>query len=133
MGETVPKNTDTHAFQPATVLSNFLFFLCLKLCYFSYYISQFVNMDRQRKGHFLSVSLFFSHYVKSAQIWNFIWSVFSCILTKYRKIRTRKNSAFGYFSHSAHILHFTLFASTLIEISFEVLFLNLGAFSAKNK
>ena len=28
------------------------------------------------------------------------WSVFSCIWTEYRKIRTRKSSVFGHFSHS---------------------------------
>ena len=30
----------------------------------------------------------------------FFWSVFSCIRTEYRKIRTRKNSVFGHFSRS---------------------------------
>ena len=39
--------------------------------------------------------------VKSVQIRSFFWSVFSCIRTEYRKIRTRKNSIFGYFSRSA--------------------------------
>ena len=42
------------------------------------------------------------HCVKSAQIWSFFWSVFSCIQTEYRKIRTRKNSVFGYFSRSVY-------------------------------
>ena len=28
------------------------------------------------------------------------WSVFSCIRTEYRKIRTRNNSVFGHFSRS---------------------------------
>ena len=31
---------------------------------------------------------------------NFFWSVFFCIQSKYRKIQTRKNSAFGHFSPS---------------------------------
>ena len=31
----------------------------------------------------------------------FFWSVFSCIRTEYRKIRTRKNSVFGHFLRSA--------------------------------
>ena len=30
----------------------------------------------------------------------FFWSVFSCIQSKYKKIRTRKNSVFGYFPRS---------------------------------
>ena len=43
----------------------------------------------------------FLHYVKSVKIRSFFRSVFSCIQTGYREIRTRKNSVFGYFSHSA--------------------------------
>ena len=41
------------------------------------------------------------HCVKSVRIRSFFWSVFSCIQTEYRKIRTRKNSVFRYFSPSA--------------------------------
>ena len=37
---------------------------------------------------------------KSAQIRSYFWSVFSCIQSEYRKIRTRNNSVFGYFSRS---------------------------------
>ena len=40
------------------------------------------------------------HCVKSVQIRSFFWSVFSCIQSEYRKIRTRKNSVFGHFSCS---------------------------------
>ena len=43
--------------------------------------------------------------VKSVQIRNFFWSVFSCIRTEYSKIRTRKNSTFGHFSRSVIILN----------------------------
>ena len=32
-----------------------------------------------------------THWVKSVQIRSFFWSVFSCIQSEYRKIRTRKN------------------------------------------
>ena len=32
----------------------------------------------------------------------FFWSGFSHIQAKYRKIQTRKNSAFGYFYHSVN-------------------------------
>ena len=38
-----------------------------------------------------------THCVKSVQIRSFLWSVFSCIRTEYRKIRTRKNSVFKHF------------------------------------
>ena len=38
------------------------------------------------------------HCVKSAQIRSYFWSVFSCIRTEYRKIRTRNNSVFGHYS-----------------------------------
>ena len=41
------------------------------------------------------------HYVKNVQIRSFFWSVFSCIWTEYRKIRTRKNCVFGHSTHSA--------------------------------
>ena len=34
------------------------------------------------------------HCVKSVQIRSYFWSVFFCIRTEYRKIRTRNNSAF---------------------------------------
>ena len=52
------------------------------------------------------------HCVKSVHIRNYFWSVFSCIRTEYedlvnlriqsecRKIQTRNNSIFGYFSRS---------------------------------
>ena len=40
------------------------------------------------------------HCVKSVQIRSFFWSVFPCIRTEYRKLRTRKNSAYGHFSRS---------------------------------
>ena len=40
------------------------------------------------------------HCVKSVQIRNYFWSVFSYIRTEYRKIRTRNNSVFGHFSSS---------------------------------
>ena len=35
------------------------------------------------------------HCVKSVQIQSYFWSVFSCIRSEYRKIRTRNNSTFG--------------------------------------
>ena len=41
-----------------------------------------------------------SHSVKRIQIRLFFWSVFSLIQPEYGKIRTRKNSVFGHFSHS---------------------------------
>ena len=40
------------------------------------------------------------HFVKTVQIRKIFWSVFSCIQSKYRKIRTRKNCVFGHFSLS---------------------------------
>ena len=41
------------------------------------------------------------HCMKSVQIRSFFWSVFFCIQSKYRKMRTRKCSVFGQFSRSA--------------------------------
>ena len=40
------------------------------------------------------------HCVKSVQIRSNFWSVFSCIQSKYRKIRIKNNSVFGHFSRS---------------------------------
>ena len=40
------------------------------------------------------------HCVKSVQIQSFFWSVFSCIRTEHRKIRTRRKSVFEHFSRS---------------------------------
>ena len=41
---------------------------------------------------------FWLHCVKTVQIQGYLWSIFSCIWTEYRKIRTRINSVFGHFS-----------------------------------
>ena len=40
------------------------------------------------------------HSVKSVQIQSYFWSVFSCVWTEYKNIRTRRNSIFGHFSCS---------------------------------
>ena len=40
------------------------------------------------------------HCLKSVQKRSFYWPLFSCIWTEFRKIRTRKKSAFGHFSRS---------------------------------
>ena len=44
--------------------------------------------------------LFRLHCVKSVQIRSYFWSVFTCIWTEYREIRTRNNSVLGHFSRS---------------------------------
>ena len=71
------------------------------------------------------------HCVKSIQIRNFFWFVFSCIWMNFRiqsecrKMRTRKNSVFGHFSHNGFLLkwfnnlyhcssHYKLFIRTLV-------------------
>ena len=60
------------------------------------------------------------HCVKSVQVRSFSWSIFSCILTKYRKIRARKNSLFGHFSSSESLKEgFCLFQSKT-RCSYEV-------------
>ena len=41
--------------------------------------------------------------MKSAQIQSYFWSVFFCIQSEYRKIRTRNNSVFGSFSRSSRM------------------------------
>ena len=74
-------------------------------------ISDFQNLkDKRSLPNFAS-----NHCVKSVQIRSFFWSLFSCIRTeyedllriqsKYRKIRTRKNSARGHFSSSEYYVN----------------------------
>ena len=48
------------------------------------------------------------HCVKRVQIWSFFWSMLSCIRTEYKKIRTRKNSAFGHFPRSVSLYNYIL-------------------------
>ena len=40
---------------------------------------------------------------------SYLWSVFSCIRTEYRKIQTRNNSVFGHFSRSAKAWEYNQF------------------------
>ena len=54
--------------------------------------------------------------VKSVQIWSYFWSVFSCIRSEYRKIRTRKNSVFGHFSCSEGYLKQSLGLKNYLKI-----------------
>ena len=50
-------------------------------------------------SYFGMVAFSFRHHcVKSVQIRSYFWSVFSCIQSEYRKIRTTNNSVFGHFS-----------------------------------
>ena len=49
-----------------------------------------------------------SHYVKRVEIRSFFRSVFSRIWTEYGKIRTRKNSVFGFFSRWVFTVLYTL-------------------------
>ena len=48
-----------------------------------------------------------NHCVKSVQIRSYFWSLFSCIRTECRKIRTRNNSVFGQFSRSEYFVEET--------------------------
>ena len=52
----------------------------------------------RNQRYFLSNSFTLKqHWRKNVQIQSYFWSVFSCIWTGYRKIRTRKNSVFSHF------------------------------------
>ena len=46
--------------------------------------------------------------VKNVQIRSCFWYAFSCFRTEYKKIRTRRNSAFGHFSRSVLINWFLM-------------------------
>ena len=48
-------------------------------------------------GNSLTAVSFFTNCVNTVQIWSYFWSVFYCIQSEYRKIRTRNNSVFGHF------------------------------------
>ena len=66
------------------------------------------------------------HCVKSVQMQRFFWSVFSCIRTEYRKIRTRKTSVFQHFSRS---ISNSSFGSWIIEdLTGDQVFLNVSDF-----
>ena len=54
------------------------------------------------------------HCAKSVQIGSYFWSVFFCIRIEYRKIRTRNNSVFGYFSRSEDLYNHYIFLLTKI-------------------
>ena len=58
-----------------------------------------------------------NHCVKSVQIHSFFCSVFSCIWNEHRKIRTRKNSAFGHFSRK-----WTRFWKSTNVVKFQVIY-----------
>ena len=55
-------------------------------------------------NYFFNDRLYHNHWVKSVHIRSFFWSAFSCIQSEYRKIRSRKNSAFGHFSRSEIVI-----------------------------
>ena len=62
-----------------------------------------------------------------------LWSVFSCIQLKYRKIRTRKNSVFGHFLGSVlQKQKKIMLEKTCFQIVFEF-FKNISRFSEKIK
>ena len=70
------------------------------------------------------------HCVKSVQIRSVFWSVFPCIRTEYgdllRKIRTRKNSVFGHFSHSG-ILKSCAWKNSTAKSNHHLLFIYLAS------
>ena len=55
-----------------------------------------IIMTRQR------LTLIQCYCAISVQMQSYFWSVFSCIQSKFRKIRTRNNSALGHFSRRNH-------------------------------
>ena len=56
--------------------------------------------------NYIKLRIIVSCCMKSVQIRSYFWFVFSCIQSKYRKIRTRNNSVFGHISRSANIKFF---------------------------
>ena len=62
------------------------------------------------------------HCVKSVQIRGFFWSIFSYILSEYRKTWTRKSSVFGSF-HAVIIKHFSFIGVWAKILPFSVKFI----------
>ena len=73
------------------------------------------------------------HCVKSVKIRSFVWSVFSCIQSVYRKIRTRKNCVFGHFSHSGKIAIWRILTTCMHKSSEEPIFSKIVNLLLKNK
>ena len=94
-------NGKLHFFCSVTSTNCFLNMLGIKQGKFQKFFEQIKNLKlwkiQQINWDINQLSL---HCVRSVQIRNFLWSVFSCFWSKYRKIRTRKKSIFEYFSHS---------------------------------
>ena len=64
------------------------------------------------------------HALKCPKIRSFFWSVFSCIRTECRKIRTRKNSIFGHFSSSDDYLLYSKVRQYFIRMGFDIFRIN---------
>ena len=76
-----------------------------------------VILDTQLLSQILA---FCYHCVRRDQIRSFFWSVFSSIQSECRKIRTRKNSVFGYFSRSVPVSLRYLFRSECFKSKLKV-------------
>ena len=61
------------------------------------------------------------HCVKSVQIQSYFWSVFSCIRTEYRKIRTINNSVFGHFHSVFYSMAYKCFTLSVNLLSYILL------------
>ena len=92
------KSADTCKFFHANTINNISWSICSILRYHS----------GQRK-------MWSRHGVKSVQILNFFWSVFSCIWTEYMKIRTKNNSVFGHFMQWEKLCSNMIFEMQIIK------------------
>ena len=94
--------TSSHNWKWFAFYISLLTFIGIKFLQRSCYQSNGYCQQSHYSGQYNCFSKYFhdSHCLKSFQIRIYFWSVFSCIQTEYRKIRTRKNSVFGHFSHS---------------------------------
>ena len=54
--------------------------------------------------------------VKSVQIRSYFWSVFACIQSEYRKIRTKNDSVFGHFSGSVSLTKYLIYNEVILVI-----------------
>ena len=92
--------------RPATLLKKRMWHRCFPMTFAKFLGTSFLQNVSGRL-HLLKL-YYFTEYLfplcKKYRKKEFFWSVFSCIQSEYRKMRTTKISVFGRFSHSELLL-----------------------------
>ena len=72
--------------------------------------------DKTLRAQFQVLSAEFCETLKRNTVRSYFWSVFFCIRTEYRKIRTRNSTVFGHFSRNEIIHQINLLYATRLSI-----------------